>query len=371
MLTNTKNAIEFYSEKFKFQAKRSLSKPTKHTNVIIFSDKLWGIPDAQIFPFYFYKKQLSQQYNIHFAEISTNQVQTLDLKENKAIKCVFYQPAQSISDNALIEGLQRLRLLYPNASLCFFDWYAPLHLNKLEIVHPFIDFYIKKQVFSDLNNYQKPTIGENNLTDFYSKKYNLEDAIHIPALPTKFESKLIIGSGFYLSSQLTYLFNKKQPATHNRTIDLNSRLAIDGAPWYKAMRTEAQQAINALTGVVQSPTGRVRRHEFISEMLHSKVCFSPFGYGEVCWRDYEAFATGALLLKPNMDHIRVTPDAFIPFETYVPLEWDFSDFQEKFSFYLNNNQERQRITSNAFQLIHDYIAKADYVNTIAHLVHSR
>jgi hypothetical protein len=45
---------------------------------------------------------------------------------------------------------------------------------------------------------------------------------------------------------------------------------------------------------------------------------------------------GALLLKPDMSHLKTFPDYYEPFVTYVPHRWDFSDFLEKLTDILQN-----------------------------------
>ena len=51
------------------------------------------------------------------------------------------------------------------------------------------------------------------------------------------------------------------------------------------------------------------------ELAQCGICFSPFGYGEVCWRDDEAVYSGALLINPGMSHMVTEPDVFVPGET--------------------------------------------------------
>jgi hypothetical protein len=92
----------------------------------------------------------------------------------------------------------------------------------------------------------------------------------------------------------------------------------------------------------------------MNELAQSRICFSPFGYGEVCWRDYEAVLCGALLVKPEMSHVQTDPDIFVPYETYVPVAWDYSDLFEKMDYYLANDAARQRIVDQAYATLHSY-----------------
>jgi hypothetical protein len=48
--------------------------------------------------------------------------------------------------------------------------------------------------------------------------------------------------------------------------------------------------------------------EYIKIMLDSKFIFSPFGWGEFCYRDYEAILCGCVLIKPIIEYISHVPD---------------------------------------------------------------
>ena len=72
-----------------------------------------------------------------------------------------------------------------------------------------------------------------------------------------------------------------------------------------------------------TPKDRIAQMRFLEEMRQSKLCWSPFGYGELCWRDIEAYMTGAVLIKPDVSHLGSLPDLYRPHETYLPVRWDF------------------------------------------------
>jgi len=95
--------------------------------------------------------------------------------------------------------------------------------------------------------------------------------------------------------------------------------------------------------------GMVPQKDYYRELSDSKIVLSPFGWGEVCFRDFETIITGGLLFKPDMSHLITWPNVYIPYETYIPLKWDGSDLLEKTEIYINNENERRRITQNAFE----------------------
>ena len=50
------------------------------------------------------------------------------------------------------------------------------------------------------------------------------------------------------------------------------------------------------------------------------MAFSPFGQGEVCYRDFEIFEFGVVMIKPSMERINTNPNPYIENETYIPVD---------------------------------------------------
>jgi hypothetical protein len=67
------------------------------------------------------------------------------------------------------------------------------------------------------------------------------------------------------------------------------------------------------------------REEYLEELRAARVGVSPFGYGEVCFRDFEIILAGAALLKPDMSHLETWPPLYAAGETYAAHLWDVSD----------------------------------------------
>jgi hypothetical protein len=81
----------------------------------------------------------------------------------------------------------------------------------------------------------------------------------------------------------------------------------------------------------------VDRKKFQKELGNSKIAISPFGYGEICRRDFEAFLNGCIVMKPDMSHVETWPDYYLPDQTYIPYKWDFSDFTERIDSVLTSS----------------------------------
>jgi hypothetical protein len=184
-------------------------------------------------------------------------------------------------------------------------------------------------------------------------------------VPETFPDKLVLGTSFVFANYLIHRFVGPFPERENRSIDLHARLGVNGTKWYSCMRQFCfQKAQRRTADLTVALDGIVRRNTFFKELYDSKLCFSPFGYGEVCWRDFEAMFAGSLLLKQDMSHLHCTPDVYIPFETYVPLAWDLSDFDEKVDYYLAHPEERDRIARNAYQLVQNYFLNQGFLQEV-------
>lgn len=65
---------------------------------------------------------------------------------------------------------------------------------------------------------------------------------------------------------------------------------------------------------------RANYHEIIRQ---SKAVLCPWGWGEATYRDYEAMALGAVMVKPASDYVESWPDIYAS-GTYIPCDVDFS-----------------------------------------------
>lgn len=335
--------------------------------VLIISEKN-RISASQIFPFKFYSSDLSKRWKVCLIErdISTLVDHLAVLPKNADV--IFFQPwFQYHTVKKIIEIIERLKEQSPNAKFVFVDAYAPLDLRFADCLDPLVDFYIKKHIYKDRSRYGAVTQGDSNLVGYYEKLYDLPPSPQVLFnVPKEFLSKkLVVGPSFFTSKDM--LINLKlnsTPSSRAKIFGVHARLGVKGVPWYQAMREQALLACQPYSkgGVVTSEV--VKNSHYMRELAQSKICFSPFGYGEACWRDYEAILCGALLVKPDMSHVETDPDIFIPYETYIPVAWDFSDLAEKIDYYLVNDVARQKIVIRAYDVLYKYATGEAFFNKI-------
>lgn len=310
---------------------------------------------TQYYPFFDCADELERTRGLQLREVALARWQAGDHPYRDAdVAAVIVQTWLDVTPDELAALILRIRKTYPEARVAYADWFAPCDLRYAEALSPLVDAYLKKQVLRRREDYNRPLLGDTNLTDYYSRRFGLADKTTCYKVPTAFWDKLILTPHFAYSQHMRNAFLGPFPEGE-RPHDLHSRIAVKGTPWYVAMRQEALDASRALPGTVKViNAGLVSQDRFFEEMRQSRLCFSPFGYGEVCWRDFEAMFSGSLLLKPDMSHLDCYPEAFVPYETYVPLAWDLSDFQDKVLHYLAHPDESRRITRNAFQRLRTY-----------------
>ncbi|MDA8791503.1 hypothetical protein N9M93_04055, partial [Candidatus Pelagibacter bacterium] len=72
---------------------------------------------------------------------------------------------------------------------------------------------------------------------------------------------------------------------------------------------------------------KLNKKNYINQIRLSKYVLSCYGWGEICYRDWEAAINYSLILKPDMSNIDTWPNLYNSYKTYVPLLWDLSDLE--------------------------------------------
>lgn len=75
--------------------------------------------------------------------------------------------------------------------------------------------------------------------------------------------------------------------------DIHARLVESGTDWYGRMRTHSIQTVHEIKLERKVTEINVKHKEYMDLLQCSKICFSPFEFGEACRRSYEAVVGGA------------------------------------------------------------------------------
>lgn len=238
----------------------------------------------------------------------------------------------------------------------------------------FVDVFLKKQLMKDLNYYT----SANNLriwlndypinTDIYAFKPCRPHQLHKLKLAWNIGLNDYRYFGFKtarLSNYLSYYLYPLafSPVTKARPIDLSFRGKLPQSPANQdpegALSFQRRQIFHLFERLnrTQSELGKIPKSRYWQEMRKTRVSLSPFGWGEICYRDFETFIAGAVLVKPCMEHLQTYPNLYIPGETYVPIRWDMEDLEEQLCLILEQYQDYQQIAENGQSLyrstIHD------------------
>ena len=147
-------------------------------------------------------------------------------------------------------------------------------------------------------------------------------------------------------------YTRKKPAadpvaTNTGKIAVHARILETGRP---SIAYQRKLIIERIAGDPRFLMGPAPQNRYNRELGASKIVLSPFGWGELCLRDFEAVRAGSLLLKPSMEHLSTWPDVFRPHETYVPFSWDADDLLSRVDEYLGDDKKRLRIARAAWQI---------------------
>ncbi len=238
----------------------------------------------------------------------------------------------------------------------------------------YFDLYFKKHIFSDKNNYLKKYLGGTSLTNYLvsSGFFDLSLLENQEALPVKeeFLNKIYYTWNIGLSDSIyDLILSNIEPK--DKPIDIVCRATYRNKNDYREFfRKPAIDKINQLGKIynVSASSKRISIVKYTKELLLAKICVSPYGYCQICWRDFEAILCGCLLIKPDMEHVNTWPNIYVENQTYVPVKKDFSNLEEVCKFYLNNTDERLRIARNAKEVLIESSKSESFVQRFADIL---
>ena len=109
---------------------------------------------------------------------------------------------------------------------------------------------------------------------------------------------------------------------------------------------------------------RISHQEYYSNMFNSKIIMAPIGYGEMAPRDVESAMFGSVLVKPDMSYISSEPFIYDDDETYISVNYDWSNLEEKIDYVLSDYDNiRERLVQNMRKRYHE---KYDLKNLVIH-----
>lgn len=97
-------------------------------------------------------------------------------------------------------------------------------------------------------------------------------------------------------------------------------------PYVTAHRQKAKKMVNRFGK--RAYTKKVGLSDYLGVLRRTRVLVSPWGFGEVCYRDFEAALMGCVLVKPRSDYVLTEPDMFRDDVTYASCLPNLEDLNE-------------------------------------------
>jgi hypothetical protein len=268
------------------------------------------------------------------------------------------------------------KAMTPEAKLIYFDGDDDLCVQWPPLL-PLVDAYVKKHCFSNRAEYRKVRTGKSNLTEYAARTHGVDFSADIIPRSEPVEDaglrKVVVGWNIGLDDQIRRLCVRypSLPPAETKDIDVVCRATVNAKSWIYPLRAAVIPLIGSMAPrySVLTPETRVPQDVYYKEMLRARACVSPFGYGEICWRDFEAVACGSVLVKPDMSHVETKPDIFVAGETYVPVRWDYADLVPTLERLLEDPERCERIRARAFAVLHAWQDGTALIQQLRRVLH--
>ncbi len=278
-------------------------------------------------------------------------------------------------DRSTRAQLQQLR--EHTSRLLWFDTSDSTGTVDTEVV-PLVDGYYKKQLLTDREQYLDPWRGSRPFTEYYYDQFDIDAPGGDGQAQIAVESDLdklgvfwnigldlqFPGSGT-LFKHLPDAISKRVPwsvllngprvwagADRLRSVAISARFSKSFEE--RAVEFHRRQMIETLGDRVESD--KLSTIQYWRELRTTKLLLSPFGWGEICRRDFEGFMSGCLVVKPLMEHLDTWPPLYEDSETVLGVDWDMSDLDQRIEWALENDTEARKIARTGQSRYYRYLA---------------
>lgn len=292
------------------------------------------------------------------------------------------------SNEGIINELKKLKKNF--SKIVYFDDSAAASVIFF-CAFPYVDEYWKRSILNNLDLYYKKYYGGHVYSHYYYEKYSIDDKSNIfynsvadektdfrklkiawnigigifplnkfdifdnfyPSMRRIFTSTVLLPSVYPLYKIIKFYMDrlkknlKKKVNFNNKLKKFSSRFEYNNYRYSIGFQREL--ILNQIKNKKFCLTKKKNKRFFTKETFKVFGVLSPFGWGEICYRDFEASIGGAYLVKPDMSHINTWPNIYSK-DLYHSLDWDFSnlDSLELLFDKKNNCEESVNLTREKY-----------------------
>ena len=148
-------------------------------------------------------------------------------------------------------------------------------------------------------------------------------------------------------------------ADHKENYDFGIRNDL----YYSRHRKRSLDELGKLDDTYNIVSSRLNPEDYSVALSKSKCAISPFGMGEICFRDFETWNIGCILIKPFMDNVITYPNPYIDRETYFACNNNWDDLKDLIDIVLSlNNNDVKDINSNVRKTLIDMYSPQNFVS---------
>jgi hypothetical protein len=239
--------------------------------------------------------------------------------------------------------LEQLSILRPRANrLVWLDSTDSSGETQFEVLDV-VDLYTKRHLLKDVNAYTHPSSTINYFEDYYE---SLLEKLEIPYFTIRnkaTDNKRALAEKDVDRIRLSWTFAYTDVTSWNRWTQIKRNFRGGYPSANPSVCDLPLESIGAFfTSETSDIRGAVRKIALDQASIHnwktmnSKLtnrlylnalssvggAISPFGHGEMTYRDFEVAWFGSLLFKPSVEHLYTFPNVLTPWETYIPLSWN-------------------------------------------------
>jgi len=251
---------------------------------------------------------------------------------------------------------------------------------------PYVSKYFKTQILKDKNLYLNKYYGGRIFTDYYHKKFHIQDSIEFTNMEPAHQDhlhKIEVSWGHSLAdfgkySTILRKIRKYFPIKtfySQNFVSSNIKTQIAN---FRFNTNYSRETISFQRSLIQKKanelgysTEKIPRKKYFTELKRSKLAISPFGWGETSYKDFEIILNGVALIKPDMSHMSTWPEIYVDNFTYLPINWDCSNLSLVIEDAIKDDKW-QKINLQAQQLYKKYLygdeAQFNFTNRLLNMI---